>query len=170
MILSTHLAVNQFHNNMRDEWDTAPPLVYKEYNHDGTEVLVSGKKASNCGSAAIAISSKSNIPKASYLFLEFVAGYEGQSIVAERGYQVPIQPSLAESDLFIRDNYNVSVFLDGATYQSPADWWYLRDSRWIDDWANHLNGDVRNGVATLTQFYDSWIQPTNALLKDYTKK
>ena len=49
--------------------------------------------------------------------------------------------------------------------------WYLKDKAWIDDWAGLLNGDVRNGKLTLTDFEKN-VKYTRTwdLLKEYTKK
>ena len=52
---------------------------------------------------------------------------------------------------------------------------YLKDKKWIDTWANVLNGSVRNGKLTMTQFYngeDDLHAYTNTfdLLLDYCKK
>ena len=66
---------------------------------------------------------------------------------------------------------NSKVFLRAAEVQTPGDWWYLQDKLWINDWAGVLNGDVRNGKKTLTEFENSSeFKGTNAKLRTYTKK
>ena len=37
--------------------------------------------------------------------------------------------------------------------RQTGEWWYLKNKEWIDDWANVLNGDVRNGKKTMEDFY-----------------
>lgn len=173
MLVSTSSASIQFLENMKDEWDVAPTLVYKEYSEDGKSVLVHGIPASNSGSVGMAIGAKTKVAEAAYKFIEFVACEEGQRIQAEEGIAIPMQPSLANSDAYLtnEDDYNKQVFIDACYYESPGDWWYLRDKQWIDDWANVLNGDVRNGVLTLTQFYNhDRYKETQGLLDEYTKK
>jgi hypothetical protein len=62
------------------------------------------------------------------------------------------------------------IFLDAAANQTPGDWWYLRDKKWIDPWAGLLNGDVRNGKVTLSGFYVSYqYQQTFPVVKAYTE-
>ena len=66
---------------------------------------------------------------------------------------------------------NSIVFVRAAEYETPGDWWYLRDKKWIDDWAGVLNGDVRNGNKTLSEFEkDTKYLNTWNILKTYTKK
>ena len=55
--------------------------------------------------------------------------------------------------------------------KGAGDWWYLTDNAWIDDWAGVLNGDVRNGKKTMTEFFESYeYNGTFAKLLEYTKK
>ena len=66
---------------------------------------------------------------------------------------------------------NIQVFIDACEYETAGDWWLLRDSRWIDDWANLLNGDVRNGDMLLSDFYKSDVYlATQGKLDEFTKK
>ncbi len=173
MLVSTSSASIQFAENMKDEWDVAPMLVYKEYSDDGKAVLVHGVEAAHSGSVAMSVNAKTKVAKEAYLFAEFVASEEGQLIQAEEGIAIPMQISLATSDAYLTNelSYNKQVFIDACYVQTPGDWWYLRDKEWIDDWANVLNGDVRNGVLTLTQFYKhDRYKETQSLLDEYTKK
>ena len=66
---------------------------------------------------------------------------------------------------------NAVVFIEAAEVQTPGDWWYLKDKKWIDDWAGLLNGDVRNGKKSLSEFFASnEFTGTFNKLKDYTKR
>ena len=66
---------------------------------------------------------------------------------------------------------NAIVFAKATAYETPGDWWYLKDKKWIDDWARVLNSDVRNGKKSLTQFYESAeYKNTQKLLNAYTAK
>ena len=173
MLVTTSFATKQYTENMKDEWDVAPMLVYKEYSEDGKSVLVHGVEAAHSNSVGMAVNAKTKVADASYKFIEFVASEEGQRIQAEEGIAIPIQISLANSDAYLLndDNYNKQVFVDACYYQTAGDWWYLRDKEWIDDWAGVLNGDVRNGVMTLTEFYKcETYKETQKLLDEYTKK
>ena len=174
MLVNTMSSVKQVRANMKDEWDVCPVLQYKEYSSDGKSVILRGKQAAHSGSVGIAVNAKSSIPNASYCFAEFIASAEGQSIQASEGWAIPIQKSVANSDVFLNSAAapeNIQVFIDACEYETAGDWWLLSDSKWIDDWANLLNGDVRNGDTNLSQFYKSDVYlATQSKLDEYTKK
>lgn len=171
MLFNTSSTIMQIERNMKDEWDIAPALVYKEYSNDGKEVLVHGVPAAHSGSVGIGINAKTKVAQAAYLFAEFISSAEGQAIQASFGYAIPLQRELANSDVFNDESKNYQAFIDACDYETPGDWWYLRDKEWIDDWANLLNGDVRNGAITLSEYYlDSQFTKTQSILDEYTKK
>lgn len=173
MLVTTMSGVRQIATNMKDEWDVAPMLVYKEYSDDGKQVLVHGVEAAHSGSVGLAINAKSNVATAAYLFAEYVASAEGQSVQAAEGFAIPIQRSVANSEVYLQSEWapsNIGIFVDACEYETPGDWWFLRDKKWISDWQSVLNGDVRNGVMTLSQFYaDNKFTKTQELLDAYTK-
>ena len=174
LLVTTMSAVKQVRANMKDDWDVAPMLVYKEYNADGTEVLVHGVQAAHSGSVGIALNAKTTKANAAFLFASYIASEYGQSIQADEGFAIPLQKSLANSDVYLKPDQkpaNIKVFIDACYYETPGDWWYLRDKKWIDDWASLLNGDVRNAKITLSDFYASTeFKKTQGILNDYTKK
>jgi ABC-type glycerol-3-phosphate transport system substrate-binding protein len=175
MLVSTSSAIRHNTDNIKDSfgWGIAPMLRYKEYSADGTEVLVHGVKASHSGSVGIGVNKKSPNADGAVRFAEFIASPEGQMIQAEAGFAVPYYKSLAGGEAYRALNRhveNVEILAEACEIGSPGDWWYLYDKKWIDDWANYLNGTVRNAKASLTKFFDDWIAPTNELLKAYTKK
>ena len=47
---------------------------------------------------------------------------------------------------------------------------YLADQAWISPWSNLLNGDVRNGKVTVTEFFNRVQASTDNLLKGYSKQ
>lgn len=60
----------------------------------------------------------------------------------------PIYKSLAydKEGAFLTGAYaadNAVVFAKATAYETPADWWYLKNKEWIDDWARVLNSDVK---------------------------
>ena len=174
LLVTTMSAVKQIRTNMKDDWDVAPMLVYKEYNDDGTEVLVHGVQAAHSGSVGIALNAKTKKENAAFLFASYIASEFGQSIQADEGFAIPLQKSVANSDVYLKPDQkpaNIKVFIDACYYETPGDWWYLRDKKWIDDWASLLNGDVRNGKITLSDFYASQkFTKTQGILNEYTKK
>ena len=178
MLVSTASVQRQFTENMRGEnkFDVCPMLVYKEYSADGTEVLVHGVEGAHSGSVGIVMNANTKNPNAAWLFMEYIASKEGQEIQASGGFAVPYYKSLAyaQDGLFLKSDYaaeNAIVFAKATAYETPGDWWYLKDKKWIDDWARVLNSDVRNGKKSLTQFYESAeYKNTQKLLNAYTAK
>lgn len=155
------------------EWDVAPLPRYRSYDENG-DVLVEGLPAGHSGSVALAINAKTGKPNASWLFLEYIGGSIGQLEQAKSGFAIPSQMDLANTEDFLQSDQNPKnsvIFLDAAYYQTPGDWWYLRDNQWIDPWAGLLNGSVRNGETTLTEFYNSSeYNDTFDILLTYTRK
>ena len=178
MLVSTASAQRQFTENMKspNKFDVAPMLVYKEYSEDGTEVLVHGVEGAHSGSVGIVMNKETKNPNAAWLFMEYIAGKEGQEIQAQGGFAVPYYKSLAydEEGAFLTGAYaadNAVVFAKATAYETPADWWYLKNKEWIDDWARVLNSDVRNGSMSLSGFYASKeYLSTQAVLDTYTAK
>ncbi len=154
-------------------WDVAPLPMYKEYDAEGN-ITVHGVEAGHSGSVALCINAKSEFKNAAWKFAEFIGGRTGQAAQAESGFAIPSQIDLANSEVFLQSNKNPRnsiVFVRAAAHQTPGDWWYLRDNDWIDDWANCLNGEVRNGLLTLSEFEKDYdYLKTWDLLKNYTKK
>lgn len=155
------------------KWDVAPLPQYKTYDQDGN-IAVHGVQAGHSGSVALCINAKSTKKNAAWKFAEYIGGKTGQAAQAKSGFAIPSQKDLANSEVFLQSDSNPKnsiVFVRAAEYETPGDWWYLRDKKWIDDWAGVLNGDVRNGKKTLSQFEtDSKYIKTWDLLKEYTKK
>lgn len=142
------------------DWDVAPMLVYKEYDNDGN-VTVSGNEGAHSGSTAWCMWSRTTVPNAAYLFIKFACGEEGQRILAQSGAILPNQKTLAK-EIMQSDiekglkPMNAEIFARGAEYQTPGDWWFLKDGDWIDGngcWSIYLNKQVREYRATLTNFY-----------------
>lgn len=154
-------------------WDVAPLPVYKEYDAQGN-ITVHGVEAGHSGSVALCVNSKSKFKNAAWKFVEFIGGKYGQEVQAKSGFAIPSQKDLANSEVFLQSTQNPRnsiVFVRAAEHQTPGDWWYLKDNDWIDDWALYLNGTVRNGLATLSDFekHNDYTK-TWELLKAYTKK
>ena len=159
-------------------WDVCPLPMYREYNAEGfgadREVTVHGIEAGHSGSVGLCINNNSQVPKAAWKFIEFIASEEGQSAQAQKGFAIPLQKELANSEVFLQSDKmprNSKIFIKAAEVQGAGDWWYLADNAWIDDWAGVLNGDVRNGKKSMTEFFDSLeYNSTYAKLLKYTEK
>ena len=154
-------------------WDVAPLPQYKEYDSEGN-ITVHGIEAGHSGSVALCINAKSQKKNAAWKFAEFIGGKTGQTAQSLSGFAIPSQKDIAMSETFLQSDKNPKnaiVFVRAAEHQTPGDWWYLRDKLWIDDWAGKLNGDVRNGKITLSQFEQSTeYLRTWDKLKAYTRK
>ena len=159
-------------------WDVCPLPMYREYDADGfgaeRNVTVHGIEAGHSGSVGLCINKNSKLAAAAWKFIEFVASEEGQSAQAAKGFAIPLQQELANTEVFLQSDAmprNSEVFIRAAEIQGAGDWWYLTDNAWIDDWAGVLNGDVRNGKKTMTEFFnsDAFNSTFDKLLK-YTEK
>ena len=164
------------------DWDVCPMPQYKEYYGEEDQlpegksvgdVKVHGIEAGHSGSVALCINAKSAKKNAAWIFAEFIGGKTGQEAQARSGFAIPSQKDLANSEVFLQTDKNPRnsiVFVRAASFETPGDWWYLRDKAWIDDWAGVLNGDVRNGKKTLSQLEtDSKYLSTWEKLLMYTK-
>ncbi len=145
-------------------WDCAPLPRHKD-----------GIGAGHSGSMCMSMSKKCKDKESAFKVMEFFCGKNGQDKLAETGFNVPTQMSLAKDPTknFLNSDkrpYNNEVFLDAAVYQKGGDWTYLADDIWIEMWAPTLNGDVLNGDKTVQQLFDQYIGPVNEYLKGYTKK
>ena len=176
MLVDGRWNVTNFREQMdgKYEWDVAPLPMYKEYDAEGN-VTVHGVPAGHSGSVGVAINAKTQVPNAAWKFLEYIGGEYGQSVQSKTGFAIPLQKHLAEDDeIFLQTSQNPrnsKIFIAAAENQKAGDWWYLRDNEWINEWAGVLNGSVRNGNKTLTEFYNSReFNDTFSTLLKYTKK
>ncbi|MDY4676181.1 MAG: extracellular solute-binding protein [Candidatus Borkfalkiaceae bacterium] len=155
------------------KWDVAPLPQYKTYDAEGN-ILTHGIQAGHSGSVALCINAKSTKKNAAWKFAEYIGGKTGQTAQSLSGFAIPSQKEIANSEVFLQSDKNPQnsiVFVRAAEYETPGDWWYLTDKLWIDGWAGVLNGDVRNGKKTLSQFEtDEKYLKTWEQLKEYTKK
>ncbi len=174
MLVDLRYITATFRNEMDAEydWDVAPLPMYKKYDEAGN-ITVHGVEAGHSGSVALCISSKSKVANEAWKFIEYCAGEEGQSLQAEAGFAIPLQEKLANSPVFLdgQNPKNAKIFIDAAKYEGAGDWWYLYNKKWIDNWANVLNGSVRNGTMTMSEFYDcKEYKETFANLLEYSEK
>ena len=179
MVVEVRATVAALRESMTDyEWDVAPMLQYREYDENNNTTKI-GIKGAHSGSVCWSIWSKSTIKNASYLFIKYVTMGEGQEFLADAGTIIPNIKSVAVEHV-TKDvaaglsPQNMEIFLDGAEYQTPGDWWFLRDNDWIDGsgcWAPRLNSYVRNYKLSLDGFYSSNdYKNTFDLLYKYTHK
>ncbi len=181
MLVDGRWNVTKFREITKFEWDVAPLPMYKTYYTaadtipEGKEVgdiKVHGIEAGHSGSVALCIGSKTKYAPEAWKFIEYCAGERGQSLQAEAGFAIPLQKDLANKDVFLQPDKspkNSKVFIRATEYEQAGDWWMLKDKKWIDEWANLLNGSVRNGDLTLSEFFNSdEYSKTFGLLDKYT--
>ena len=181
MLVEVRACVASFRSMISEndfEWDVAPMLVYREYDNSNNTIR-RGIEGAHSGSACWSVWSKSSIKNAAYLFVKYVTCGEGQDYLAKAGTIIPNNKEAAKKQ--VDDDLaaglspaNLGIFLDGAEYQTPGDWWFLYDNDWIDGtncWAPKLNNYVRNYKLTLSDFYASNdYKNTFNLLRKYTQK
>lgn len=179
MVVEVRACVASFRSMITDfEWDVAPMLVYREYDNNNNTVR-RGIEGAHSGSACWSVWSKSTIKNAAYLFVKYVTCGEGQDYLAKAGTIIPNNKEAAKAQVNEdvtagKSPSNLGIFLDGAEYQTPGDWWFLYDNDWIDGancWAPKLNNYVRNYKLTLSDFYssDDYKNTFERLMK-YTEK
>lgn len=164
MYVTGRYDVVQFRKNANFAWDCAPLPKHKD-----------GVSAGHSGSMCLSMAKKAPNKQEAFKIVEYLCGVEGQDALAETGFNVPGQMSLAydENKNFLNSDlrpYNNEVFLDAAQVQKGGDWTYLKDDAWINIWAPTLNGDVLNGVQTTKQLFSKYKDKVNDALKEYTKK
>ncbi len=160
MLVGLRAHVPELRKSCTFDWDVAPLSHYE-----------GGKLAGHSGSMGFGISSKASQDKknAAFKFMEYLAGPEGQRATALSGFNLPNQKSIARTEDFLQTNLkpkNSIVFVEAAEYQTEGDWAYLKDNKWIDDWARDLNGPVLDGTMSLQDFFNKWQGPTDAFLND----
>lgn len=163
MFVDGRYDVPQLREDATFAWDVAPLPKHKD-----------GKAAGHSGSMCLSMAKRSTVKDAAFKIIEYLSGPSGQDALAETGFNVPNQISLATdpSANFLNTNakpLNNEVFLEAAAVQKGGDWTYLNDDRWIELWAPTLNGDVMNGVKTVDQLFATYKDQINEYLKQYTK-
>ncbi len=157
-----------------ESWDVAPLPVYKEYDANG-KITVHGVQAGHSGSMGLAIARGSKKKAAAWELVKYIAGEPGQTSQAKAGFCIPNQIGIAKTDVFLQPDkapLNAQVFVDAAQYETPGDWWYLKDALWIDNWANCLNNEVREPNSknhkTVDELFALWGASTQQALYKYT--
>ena len=124
-----------------------------------------GYQAASSLSSCYVIPAKAGNHEAAWKFIQYAASAEGQAIVSQGNTQIPNQISYSFSDEFCNRESNlmdnILALSDAATYTDIGDWSYLEDGEWVNDWANVLNTDVRNGAMKLDTFFLQVTTSTN---------
>ncbi len=133
-------------------------------------VAKGGVEAGHSGSVGFVIAKRSRHQDEAFKFIEYMSGPEGQAKQAESGFNIPNQKSVSQTEVFLQSDKmpkNSIIFTRAAAFERAGDWNYLSDKLWIDQWADYLNDEVRNGRNNLTDFFNVVTNRTNKVLEGY---
>lgn len=184
----------------KTEWDIAPMYTYREFEgedpagsgtlkvigkeYDGVEFTgevkevngtpIVGKLSGSSQNFGWAIPANSSHKDAAWKFLQYLTSAEGQSYFVANDAGAPSVSSYNNSPEYYDknnkkcDNYRaISIMVEACTI---GDWSYFENGEWISDWSLELNGPVRNGETSLTEFFDHQQGPTDTILAGYKFK
>ena len=127
------------------------------YEND-TPIVGRSTAASEATALFVPANTKNKNYEAAFKFICWLAGEEGQSILAEGNTQVPNQVSLGLGDYANAEGRTVPNMWAGAYVSQQADigdYTYFTSLTWITEWSVTFNSDVRRGNMTLTQFNEA---------------
>lgn len=94
--------------------------------------------------------------EASWKFIRWAAGPDGQKILAQTGI-VPNQKSVSFSDDYLKTRTDVNLYARSltATGSDIGDWAYFQNGDWVKGWSGDFNDEVRFGNMKFADFYAS---------------
>lgn len=94
--------------------------------------------------------------EASWKFIRWAAGSDGQKILAQTGI-VPNQKSVSFSDDYLKTRTDVNLYARSltATGSDIGDWAYFQNGDWVKGWSGDFNDEVRFGNMKFADFYAS---------------
>ena len=139
---------------------------------NGTPIV--GEAATESESVGLFLpkNSKNKNYDAAFKFASWVAGPEGQTILAKGNKYVPNQTSIGMGDAYnsssdrLISNMWAGAFL--AQRAEIGDYTYFTSTTWITEWSVPFNTTVREGNMTLADFYAQYEGTANNLLKGMT--
>ena len=139
---------------------------------NGTPIV--GEAATESESVGLFLpkNSKNKNYDAAFKFASWVAGPEGQTILAKGNKYVPNQTSIGMGDAYnsssdrLISNMWAGAFL--AQRAEIGDYTYFTSTTWITEWSVPFNTTVREGNMTLAVFYAQFENTANNLLKGMT--
>lgn len=139
--------------------DVCPLVVYKQYEDpsdpDCDTVKVQGKVAGHSNAYSAVVRDGTPKKEQATKFLKWCASAEADDVRAKLGFYT-MRESKADTIKFATSGSmrNSSIFSIGLGYQTPGDWWYMKDSVWVERWCVDLNASLRNGTMT----YAEWLE------------
>lgn len=125
--------------------------------HDGTPTgtKIVGRQRNSSGFSYLVIPKNSDPQKydASWKFISWACGAEGQKILAKTNRFAPVRKSVALNDYpALSNDYNFSAFAQAAVNGDIGDWAYFENGEWVNRWSGDYNDKVRKGTMTVSKF------------------
>ena len=120
---------------------------------DGTEIV--GKRINSASYSYLVIPKNSDPQKfdASWKFISWACGAEGQKILAKTNCLAPVRKDVALNDYpALSADYNFSAFAQAAVNGDIGDWAYFENGEWVNRWSGDYNDKVREGTMTVSEF------------------
>lgn len=130
----------------------------KEYTgeiktQDGTEIV--GKRINSASYSYLVIPKNSDPQKfdASWKFISWACGAEGQKILAKTNCLAPVRKGVTLNDYpALSNDYNFTAFAQAAVNGDIGDWAYFENGEWVNRWSGDYNDNVREGTMTVSEF------------------
>ena len=122
------------------------------------DTLVTGRIAACAESPSLVVPKNSDPEKheASWKFIRWAAGPDGQKILAQTGI-VPNQKSVSFSDDYLKTRTDINLYARSLTASGGdiGDWAYFQNGDWVKGWSGEFNDDVREGHTKFADFYSN---------------
>lgn len=135
---------------------------------NGTAIVGEATTASEATGLFMPANTKNKNYDEAFKFISWVAGPEGQKILAKGNKLVPNQTSYGLGEYAESADRLVGNMWAGAYVSQKADigdYTYFTSLTWITEWSQDFNSDVREGKMTLTEFFKEDQDAANTGLK-----
>lgn len=135
---------------------------------NGTAIVGEAATESEGTGLFIPANTKNKNYDAAFKFASWLAGPEGQAILAKGNAAVPNQVSYGLGEYATSEDRLIPNMWAGAYMAQKADigdYSYFTTVTWITEWSQAFNSDVREGKMTLTEFINTKIEVANTSLK-----
>lgn len=150
--------------------ETYDGAVYTGDLHMEGDTAIVGEAATESEGTGLFIpaNTKNKNYDAAFKFASWLAGPEGQAILAKGNMAVPNQVSYGLGEYATSEDRLIDNMWAGAYMAQKADigdYTYFTTVTWITEWSQTFNSDVREGKMTLTEFVNSKTEVANTSLK-----
>lgn len=154
--------------------ETYDGQVYTGELHMENGTPIVGEAATESESIGLFLpkNSKNKNYDAAFKFASWVAGPEGQTILAKGNKYVPNQTSIGMSDAYNSSSDRIISNMWAGSYMAQraeiGDYTYFTSTTWITEWSVPFNTKVREGNMKLADFFAQYENTANNLLKGMT--